>query len=179
QAFSSTFVLPEPRLALRWQLTSSLALKAAAGLYDQPPAPQDLSAVFGNPKLEPEHAVHLVAGADFRITPKLTLGVEGFYKDLSNLVVGGEHAGDPVRVNDGIGRVYGGELLLRQELWKGFFGWVSYTLSRSERRDHADEGWHVFQFDQTHILNVMASAQLGGGFQLGARFRYVTGNPTT
>jgi len=25
-------------------------------------------------------------------------------------------------------------LLLRQELFKGFFGWATYTLSRSERR---------------------------------------------
>src|SRR5262249_4083065 len=36
-----------------------------------------------------------------------------------------------------------------------------------------------FQYDQTHILTVLASYQLPRGMQIGARFRYVTGNPTT
>ena len=40
----------------------------------------------------------------------------------------------PTLTNEGQGRVYGGELLVRQELWKGFFGWIAYTLSRSERK---------------------------------------------
>ena len=34
-------------------------------------------------------------------------------------------------------------------------------------------------FDQTHILTVVASYKLPWGFELGARFRYVTGRPKT
>jgi hypothetical protein len=179
RSFTSTYVRAEPRFLIRYQLTPELALKGAFGVYDQPPQPQDLSAVFGNPKLEPQLAYHYVAGLDLRLTSTLTLSVEGFYKDLHDLVVNSEVSTSPFRVNDGVGRVYGGELLLRQEIFKGFFGWISYTLSRSERRDHPDEDWHVFAFDQTHILNMMASYQFGRGYQLGVRFRYVTGNPTT
>src|SRR5262249_34019120 len=33
-----------------------------------------------------------------------------------------------------LGRAYGAELLLRRQAKSGVFGWVSYTLSRSERR---------------------------------------------
>jgi pimeloyl-ACP methyl ester carboxylesterase len=86
---------------------------------------------------------------------------------------------DPVLVNQGQGRVYGGELLVRQELFKGFFGWVAYTISRSERKDHPDDPWRLFQYDQTHILTVIGSYKFGRGFQVGIRFRYVTGNPYT
>src|SRR5439155_24435007 len=96
-----------------------------------------------------------------------------------NLIVRGEHVGDPILVNDSQGRVYGGELLVRQELFKGFFGWVAYTVSRSERKDHPDEPWRLFQYDQTHILTIIGSYKFGRGYQVGIRFRYVTGNPYT
>ena len=62
--------------------------------------------------------------------------------------------------NDGVGRVYGGELLLRQSLSKWFFGWISYTLMRSERKDCASCVWRLFDFDQTHVLIIAAHAYL-------------------
>jgi len=74
---------------------------------------------------------------------------------------------------------YGGQILIRQELWKGFFGWIAYTVSRSERKDHPDDPWRVFQYDQTHILTIIGSYKFGRGYQVGIRFRYVTGNPYT
>ena len=178
-AFSSTFVRPEPRLSVRYQPVRWMAIKAAIGVFDQPPQSQNFSAVFGNPKLEPEFGVHYVGGFDFQPTPTLHIEVEAFYKDLRNLIVQGELAGDPPLINQGLGRVYGGELLVRQELWKNLFGWISYTVSRSERKDHPDQDWKIFQFDQTHILTLIASYKLPRGYQLGLRFRYVTGNPYT
>jgi hypothetical protein len=78
-----------------------------------------------------------------------------------------------------VGRAYGGQVLVRRELAQGFFGWLSYTLSRSERKDHPGDPWHPFEFDQTHILTVVASHALPHDTQLGARFRYVTGTPYT
>ena len=75
---------------------------------------------------------------------------------------------------DGIGRTYGGQVLLRQELVKGFFGWVTYSLIRSERRDHPGSDWRLFDYDQTHVLGVLASYELGHGWEAGARFRYTT-----
>ena len=80
---------------------------------------------------------------------------------------------------DEIGRAYGGQLLLRQELLRGFFGWITYSLTRSERRDHPDTDWRLFDFDQTQALGVVASYQLGHGWDVGTRFRYTTGFPRT
>ena len=70
-------------------------------------------------------------------------------------------------------------MLLRQELLHGFFGWITYSLTRSERRDHPDTAWRLFDFDQTQALGVVASYQLGHGWEVGARFRYTTGFPRT
>jgi hypothetical protein len=82
-------------------------------------------------------------------------------------------------VQEGQGRAYGTQLLLRQELASGFFGWVSYTLMRSERKDHPDSPWRLFDYDQTHVATVVGSYELGKGFEVGARFRYATGFPRT
>src|SRR4029453_7708397 len=79
----------------------------------------------------------------------------------------------------GIGRVYGIEALIRQELSRYVWGWIAYTLIRSERQDHPGEAWRLFPYDQTHILTIVASARLPWGIDLGGRFRYVTGNPDT
>ncbi|HEY1584668.1 MAG TPA: TonB-dependent receptor, partial [Polyangia bacterium] len=177
--FSSSFVLPEPRLATRVKINSRFSLQGSVGVYHQAPALADLSRVFGNPTLAPEFAVHYVVGLEAKITATLHLELQGFYKDLRNLAVRSTLPSDPPLEADGVGRVYGGELLVRQQLWKHFFGWVSYTLSRSERRDHPGDGWRLFEYDQTHILTILGSYKLPRGFQVGLRFRYATGNPYT
>jgi TonB family protein len=177
--FSSVFVAADPRFQIRYQILPWFALKAAFGMYHQPPQPESFSTLNGNPSLQPEWGLHYVLGVEFRPFAKLNISAEGFYKDMRSLVVSGEYANDPLLTNDGIGRVYGGEVLARLELWHNLFGWISYTLSRSERQDHPDQDWHLFEFDQTHILTIIASYKLPRGFQVGIRFRYVTGNPYT
>ncbi len=174
--FQNEYWVFEPRLQARYQINKYVAVKAALGVYHQPPDAQSLSHSVGNSNLVPETAFHYVLGVDVDPTPTTHVEVVGFYKDMRGLIV---NAPTVHLDNEGEGRVYGGELLVRQHLWRGLFGWLSYTISRAERRDHTGEDWHVFQFDQTHILSVLASYQLPRGFQVGARFRYVTGNPTT
>ena len=178
-AFSHTYVRPNPRLSLRYKVGARVALKGAVGLYTQPPASDQLSRVFGNPDLFPQTAVHYVAGVDVDITPSLRFESDLFWKDMRDLIVRGEDPTGPVLVNDGIGRAYGAQFMIRQQMTRNFMGWVSYTFSRSERQDHPNEDWHPFAFDQTHILTVLGSYKLPRGFQVGARYRYVTGNPTT
>ncbi len=178
-AFDHAHVLVEPRVSARYQITKWAAVKAALGVYHQPPDPGAFLLGFGNPAVLPQYGWHYVVGADFDPTATLHIEAQAFYKELQNLVVRGEHPNDPVLTNEGQGRVYGGELLLRQELWKGFFGWIAYTVSRSERKDHPDEPWRLFQYDQTHILTIIGSYKFGRGYQIGIRFRYVTGNPYT
>ena len=175
----ATSVSPEPRLAVRYRPSARLALRGAAGLYSQAPDPAALSPVFGNPRLIPERGRQYALGAEVELTRSLHVEIDGFYKDLRRLVVPSAVAGAPLLNNDGRGRAFGAQLLVRQELTSGFFGWVSYTWSRSEREDHLGEGWHRFDFDQTHILALILSRQLPRGFQVGGRYRYVTGTPTT
>lgn len=177
--FRTAYVTADPRALLRAQVASWLTLKAGFGMYHQAPQSQYLSVVNGNPNLEPEVGLHYVAGAEIRPMSRLGINIEGFYKDLSKLVVRGALPTDPSFTNDGQGRVYGAQMLVRLELWRNLFGWISYTLSRSERLDHPDQQSHLFQYDQTHILTMVASYKLPWGFQTGLRFRYVTGNPYT
>jgi len=168
----------EPRLNARLALVPQrLWLTAGLGLYHQAPQGAELSPRFGNPHLLWQAGTTYVGGVEAALGQGLRLEAQGFYKDLRELVVADQYGSF---TNDGLGRVYGGQLLLRQPSWRGLSGWVAYTLSRSERRDHPSEPWRVYQFDQTHILTLIASYKLPWwGLEAGVRFRYVTGNPTT
>jgi hypothetical protein len=177
--FTHAYVSPEPRLSARYQLTPRLFAKGAVGHYSQPPPPETLSRVFGNPDLVPQVAEHYVLGGGADITATLHVEMDAFWKNMRDLVVTGENPGDPAAVSDGIGRAYGVELIVRQEMSRRLWGWLTYTLSRSERKDHPDQAWHRFQFDQPHVINLVASYFLPRGFQAGARFRFASGNVYT
>ncbi len=141
------------------------------------PTTQQLSAVFGNPQLLLEYGATYVAGLESEPTATLSLAAQFFYKDLRTLTVS-----DPVTrySNGGLGRVIGGDFLIRQRLWRGLFGWIAYTVSRSERKDSPEGPWRLFAFDQTHILTAIVSYKLPWwNLEVGIRFRYVTGDPTT
>lgn len=170
-----------PRGAARWQVTPRFALTSAAGAYHQPPEPEDLSAVFGTPDLALSRATHVTVGESLRITDTLSLDVVAFRKEMKDLVVRTRLANPIVArslTQNGQGRSYGVQVLLRQELWKGFFGWASYAISKSERRYDGDELWRAFDFDQPHVLSLVASQEIGA-WTVGARFRAVSGNPRT
>lgn len=179
-ARTSLSVAPEPRLFVSCQLLPRwLRLKLGIGAFSHTPAVREVSQAYGNPLLQLQHGTVYVAGLESE--PTATLSVQGqfFFRDLRSLVVP-----DPVSIysNDGLGRTLGADLLIRQRLWRGLFGWVAYTVSRSERRDGPGQPWRTFQFDQTHILTLIASYKLPWsrlGLEVGVRFRYVTGNPTT
>ena len=137
--------------------------------------------MFGNPTIGLSRAAHLSAGFNYKLRPTLTLEVVGFYKRMWDLVSRND-VPPPVAdqlTQDETGRAYGGQVLLRQELLRGFFGWITYSLTRSERRDHPNTDWRLFDFDQTQALGVVASYQLGHGWDLGTRFRYTPGFPRT
>ena len=179
----------DPRLAVRWAvLPEVLNLKMGVGLYHAPPSLQagEVDATFGNPDLGSRYALQTSVGAEWNIRPDLLLSVEGFYNRLWDIPVSTsaliERNGQLVPenlVNDGRGRIYGFELLFRQALTRRLFGWIAYTLSRSERIDRPGANWRLFDFDQTHVLTAIASYKLGAGWEIGGRFRYATGNART
>ena len=175
-----------PRLSAQFRLAGFTWLKAGVGLYSQPPQPTDYVAQFGSPTVRPESALHTALTLEQGLAPGLIVEATGFYKQLYDLAATSgkfvERGGQvvPERVASiGEGRVYGLEVLLRQSISKWFFGLVSYTLMKSERKDCSTCGWRQFDFDQTHVLVIVAHAYLPRGFELGLRFRYITGFPYT
>lgn len=169
-----------PRLTARWDLSAQLAVKGGAGLYSQGARNGDSSRQFGSVDVLPERAFQLTAGAELRPLAGLLFTTEVFYKALSDLLVRPTSgAGGTALVNQGNGRVFGAEFLLRKDLTDRLFGWIAYTLSRSDRIDRPGEPRRLFDFDQTHNLTIVASYQLSKGFQLGARFRLISGSPDT
>jgi hypothetical protein len=89
------------------------------------------------------------------------------------------------------GMAYGMELLLRRPLGGNWFGWLSYSLSRSTRytrflryNNHGDPiGTDAkdlpFVFDQTHILHLVVSYKFANNVTLGGVLHFNTGRPET
>ena len=178
----SSFSTFDPRLALRGRVSRTTVLKGSAGLFHQNPQPWEMFEGIGNPDLDPERSYQFVAGVEQQFAPFLTLDAQFFYKYLTNMVVIGlgdvDSASDVWR-NGGLGRVVGGEFMLRWSPHRNFMGWIAYTLSRSTRQDRPEDDWYTFEFDQPHILDVVASYEFPFHITVGARFRLVSGNPTT
>jgi TonB family protein len=168
----------DPRFSARCELADSLALKGGVGWFTQAPLYYEDLPDIGNPNLKPAHALHTSIGAEYAPLEELDLGVDAFYKHLYDRVVGTEGGAPPFFVNDGSGRIHGLELLAKIRPTARTYGFLAYTLSRSERRDH-DDAWRLFDYDQTHNLSVAAHQELGAGWRTGARFRLVSGNPMT
>ncbi|MBI2896057.1 MAG: TonB-dependent receptor [Deltaproteobacteria bacterium] len=175
----------DPRLTLRYSLDDKTTFKTALGMYHQPAPPQFLDAEFGNPRLDPERSEQYAAGFERVLAESLTLDVQAFYSSRSDLVVLSEDVtiADALErelfSNDGEGRSYGLEVLVRHEPTRRLYGWISYTLSRSEMQTSPQRPAKPFFFDQTHNLIVVASYRLDGGWELGTRFRLVSGRPET
>ena len=178
----------DPRLRAALKLTASTTLKGAVGLYTQGvQQPVQIDESFGNPRLGTQKSVHssLALGQDLPWDSYVE--VTGYYKQLwdlisfsTELVRRGDGSLAPENyANTGSGTIYGMELLLRKNLSDNLFGWVSYTLSRSTRIDAPGQPRRLFEFDQTHILTIIASYKFPRGWQFGARFRLVSGNPYT
>jgi TonB family protein len=177
-----------PRLNARYDLIGGAAeadredrrrrttLKGGVGLFNQPPQFQETDVVFGTPGLESNRSVHYTAGIEQELTQQVQAGVEGYYKDLGNLVsrTPGFDGGFQYD-NAGTGYVVGAETSLKYSPDERFFGWIAYTLSRSIRRDRPEDEERLFEFDQTHNLTALGSYRLGRGWEFGARFRIISG----
>jgi TonB family protein len=175
----------DPRFVARWQRTKLEAFKSYIGWFHQPPAPEGFDNEFGNRNLELEWAVHAGVGYERVLAPNISLETEAYVVGRRNLAV----FTDEVRrlpdgtikplfwKNEAIGQTYGLEVLLRHDVTRNFYGWLSYTLSRSEQRRHPDEDLILTTWDATHNLILVASYRTDAGWELGLRFRATTGRP--
>ncbi len=172
-----------PRVTARYQAHPQWMLEAGVGLFTQEAEFFEADENIGNPDLATEKAIHYSLGFEYQPRDHIKLEVTGYYKQLYDLIVESDEAievGDELldlRLdNIGSGRVIGMEVSVRHELSSGLFGWLAYTLSRSERKDSMDEDYALFDFDQTHILTLVLSQKLPRNWQIGGRLRVVSGN---
>ncbi len=178
-------------------------LKGGVGLYHQPPrfflplpGLDTMPLRFGLLQ-----SLQYNLGVETPLLEGFELDVNGYYNDMDPIVFDLEFNQEDVNnvANDTVvpaedepldegstadrllqpqvGRSFGLELLLRQTDRSGPYGWISYTLSRSERRK--DGGWVPYDFDKTHLLNLVAGLPLPRNWDLSLRLQYQSGKPTT
>jgi len=172
----------QPRFAIRYSPTDAVTFKAAYGVYNQAPAPEDLSPVFGSPALGPARATHWLGGAAVQLGAGVSLDTTTFYTHSTSLSLRSPLSSPLLAealVDRGEGRAFGSQVLLRKDPSRGFFGWVSYSIVRSERRSSPTGPYRLFDQDQTHVLTALGAYELGRGFEVGLRARYATGAPRT
>ncbi len=173
----------DPRFITRWTATPGTVLKGGFGYYQQQPQYDRSDPSLGNPNLLATRSLQSTLGFEQEITPGVTLDLAGFHKTIDRGVVRNADFGTDTAlvpyVNDGTGRIYGAEVLLKAAIGERFYGWLAYTYQRSFRTDHPGENERRFDFDQPHILTVLGTYTLGRGWQVSLRFRYISGNPFT
>ena len=172
----------EPRLDVLLHVTRALTLRADGGRYAQMPSlPVSVPGfeAFGLADYGAQTSVGGALGAEVQLPAHLSLGVTGFYQklrltDVRNIDIESNDPTAPDFLVTRDGRAYGAELLLRRADMGRFYGWLAYTLSWSERYD--DNGvLGRSDWDERHILNVVAGVRFRGGYSLGGRFHLNTG----
>lgn len=169
----------DPRFSARLEVTERTAIKAGVGRFSQSPDERLVAGGIGNPDLRMTHAIHASAGVEQKLGDHVSASVEGFGKRIDGIVTNTPDGRAPFFVNAQEGRIFGGEFMLRVRPVGRFFGFLSYTLMRSERRDVVSGAWRLFDRDQPHIVNATWTYRLGRGWEIGASIRYTSGTPYT
>ena len=117
---------------------------------------------------------------------KYEFSSEVYYKLMQNQI--DYKNGAELRANENVesqllfgkGRAYGLELFFKKKYGK-LTGWVSYTLSRTERQIEGinNNNWYPARQDQTHNIAIVGMYQLSRKWTLSANWVYNTGNAVT
>ena len=194
-----TLASVDPRLDVRFKPIEALTLRGTAGLAHQAPMLlislpiSDTAALRDGLQKVGQFSLGAVG-----TLPGVGLEISGdvFYnhlfqareRSLIQFITGGSTLDDRLSANRW-GRAYGLELMVRLPQQGRLFGWLSYTLMRSERLRRfalftpdftvAEDTTAMlpFVFDQTHTLNLTLGYQLPKGYRLSASFHFNTGRP--
>jgi len=170
----------DPRGSVQLRVADDASVRIDAGRYHQARSAADTSAVFGTPGLGIEQAWHVIAGAQWQ---RGAFAIEAaVYARWLDELVARDLAVTPLLAQaltqGGTGRVLGAQVTARVIDWRGVTGWLSYTLSRSTRKDADSQAERLFDHDQTHGLIAVAGWERGP-WTLGGRVRLATGEPRT
>lgn len=114
--------------------------------------------------------------------------VEGYYKDMRNLVEFADGADPAQSINDNIdhtlvqgrGESYGMEIFVKKAKGK-FQGWIGYTLAWTFRKFPELNGGKPFpaKYDRRHDLSIVATYDLNYRWSFGGIFVFASGNTLT
>ena len=193
--FVKTYFNPEPRLSASYQLNSSSSLKTAYARNSQylhlisnstVSSPTD-KWVPTNNNIKPEIADQVSLGYFKNLkNNSYETSAEVYYKNLQNQI--DYKNGSDVLFSDqietqllsGIGRAYGLEVFFKKKTGK-FTGWLSYTLSRTEKKINGinNNQWYAARQDKTHDVSIVTSYDFNKRINISATWVYSTGNAVT
>ncbi|MDH6304669.1 outer membrane receptor for ferrienterochelin and colicin [Parabacteroides sp. PF5-5] len=197
QVDGKTYLSLQPRISLRYLITHDLSLKASYVKMDQ--YVHQLSNTYANlpsdiwvpvtANVKPQNSHLFSFGAYYKLKKTYDLSVEGYYKRMDNLIEYQDNAllfPDYVdwdkKISMGEGRSYGAEFMARKSEGRTS-GWVSYTLSWSDRIFHdrlVNEGRRFpAKYDNRHKLNVTVIHKFSPKVDLSASWTYASGNRVT
>lgn len=185
----------EPRLNVTYLLNSSSSIKGSYNrMYQYMHLIQTTSASVGQEfwtptdrYIKPQVADQIAIGYFKNIRENtIEASVEAYYKWMDRTVELIDDA--DVQFNEAIesqvlsgkGRAYGLEFLLRKQRGKTT-GWISYTLSKSERKAEGvnNNQWYNFRFDRRHYLTLVLSHELSNRVSISGNFIYASGDTYT
>ncbi len=194
--FVKTYFNIEPRAAVSYQYSSSASFKASYVRNVQnlhllsnstSSSPTDKWVASTN-IIKPEVSDQVSIGwyKDLH-NREYELTIEAYYKTMQNQVDYRDGADLFINSNAiesqllfGKGRAYGIEWLLKKKTGR-FTGWLSYTLSKTERKIDGinNNEWYNAKQDRTHDIAIVGSYQLNKKWVLSANWIYYTGSAVT
>jgi hypothetical protein len=190
-----TYVNLEPRIAASYQLNNTSSLKASYTRNTQnlhlisnstSSSPTDKWIASTN-IIKPEIADQVAIGYYKNLKGGLfELTVETYYKKMQNQIDYRNGAdvfsNQPIETQllYGKGRAYGIEWLFRKKEGR-LNGWISYTLSKTERKIDGinNNNWYNARQDRTHDIAIVGMYQLNKKWMLSANWIYYTGDAIT
>lgn len=189
------YINPEPRLSMNYVLTKSSSVKASYNRMAQyiqlisntaASTPLDVYTIASN-NLKPLVADQVSLGyfRNFKDNMYET-SVEVYYKYLQNQLDYIDNADLFINATvenqllQGLGRAYGAEFYVKKTKGK-FQGWISYTLSKTERlvRGISNDNWFYSRYDRTHVLNTSVNYDITKRWNISANFVFLSGVPGT
>lgn len=184
----------EPRLGVKYLLTSDRYVNIAMGLYHQfmetvqddfnPTVLDQWFAVDASVK--PASALQYVLGYEEYFGGVHRFQAEIYYKRVANMLtfveqrsaadeeISDEFLDDNFDISDGY--AYGLELFLQKESGR-LNGWLSYAYSVARKELHGKE--YFTNWDRRHAFNVIGNFRLTRKWDVSLRWTYQTGQPYT
>ncbi len=171
----------DPRLSSRWDLTSWLAWVSTMGVVHQAsniPLPSP-GLQFSQLARGLQSSFQYSTGAEVQLPLKFTAMIDGFLQDYTGIADLYESCPGSQTSCTFNGRGVGLELLVRRRLTERFTGWLSYTLSETDRDAFYANHWtrRPSEFDRPHVVNLVLAADLGKRWRAGARLMAYSGLP--